>query len=121
MENGSKDNTWPMLCHLSSLTGYLGNGVGSFVGPLIVWIYKKDTMPDVNAHGKEALNFNISMLIYGVCLGVFTFLTLGLGALIAVPLVLAMVVFHIVCTVMATLKASNGEFFRYPLSIRLFK
>jgi uncharacterized Tic20 family protein len=121
MQEGSKENIWPMLCHLSSLSGYLGNGIGSIVGPLLVWLIKKDTMPEVDAHGKEALNFNVSILIYGIGLTIFTFLTLGFGAFLAVPLVLAMVIFHIVCTVIATIKANNGEFYQYPLTIRLFK
>lgn len=121
MENGMKDNTWAMLCHLSSLSGYLGNGIGSIVGPLLIWIIKKDTMPEVDAHGKEALNFNLSILIYGLCLTVFTIATLGFGVFLSVPLLLALVIFHVVCTVMATLKANNGEFYRYPLTIRLIK
>jgi uncharacterized protein len=125
MESGSADKTWPMLCHLVSLTGYLGNGIGGIAGPLIVWLVKKDTMPEVDAHGKEAINFNLSLLVYGVCLGVclvvFSILTLGLGFFLAIPLVAAMTIFHLVCTVTAAIKANNGEFYRYPLTIRFLK
>ena len=114
-------NTWAMICHLSSFVGYFGNGLGSIVAPLVVWLVKKDQLPEVDEHGKEALNFNISLLIYAVALAVLCFLTLGIGLLVAAPLLLAMVVFHAVCTIMAAVKANNGEFFHYPLTIRLIK
>lgn len=112
-----KPNTWAMLCHLSGLTGYLGNGLGSIVAPLILWLIKKDEMPMVDYHGKEALNFNISVGIYYVVLGTFAFITFGLG----IPLLLLLALFHIICVIQATIKANDGEAYRYPFCIRLVK
>ena len=110
-----------MICHLGGLTGYVANGLGSIIVPLIVWIIKKDEIPEVDRHGKEALNFNISIAIYGLALGVVTFVTFGIAALLTIPLMLGLVVFHLVFTVLAAIKANNGEEYRYPLCLRLVK
>ena len=114
-------NTWAMLCHLSGLTGYVANGLGSIIAPLILWLIKKDEMPAVDQHGKEALNFNISVAIYGMALGVLTFLTFGFAALLTIPLMLALGIFHVVCVILAAIKANNGEDYQYPLCLRLVK
>jgi uncharacterized Tic20 family protein len=118
-------NTWAMLCHLGGLTGYAANGLGSVVVPLVLWIVKKDEMPEVNYHGKEAVNFNLSILIYGIGLGIATFilsvLTLGIAMFLLIPLFPALVIFHVVCTIIAAIKASNHEAYRYPLCIRFIK
>lgn len=116
-----KPNTWAMLCHLCGLIGYLANGLGSIIGPLVVWIVKKDELPLIDQHGKEAINFNISVAIYTVILASFAIMTFGIGLFLTIPLGAALVIFHIVCIVMASIKANNGEFFRYPLCIRLLK
>ena len=110
-----------MLCHLCGLIGYFGNGLGSIIGPLVVWIIKKDTIPAVDRHGKEALNFNISIGIYYLALLAFTFATFGIGAILSVPLFLALAIFHLVCVILAATKANNGEEYRYPLCLRLLK
>lgn len=116
-------NTWAMLCHLGGLVGYFGNGIGSVIAPLIVWVIKKDEMPEVDYHGKEALNFNISIFIYFLVLGgvffVFSVVTAGLGGLLLMPLFPLLAVFHAVCTVIAAIKANNGQSYRYPFCLRL--
>lgn len=114
-------NTWAMLCHLGGLTGYIGNGIGSVLVPVILWAIKKDESQLIDEHGKEAINFNISVFLYAVALVAFAIMTLGLGMLIAGPLLGALAVFHVVLTIMAAIKANNGEFYRYPLTIRLIK
>ena len=90
-----QSNTWAMICHLSGLVGYLGNGLGSIIAPLVVWLVKKDELPEVNDHGKEALNFNISVAIYGLILFVATIFTVGIGAILTLPLGFALVVFPV--------------------------
>ena len=112
-------NTWAMLCHLSGLLGYLGNFVGSMVGPLVVWLIKKDELALVDQHGKEALNFNISVGIYFLILIAATVLTLGVAFVLTVPLMIALTIFHVVCVIVATLKASRGEAYRYPMCMRI--
>ena len=73
-----------MFAHLSALLGGLltsaAGGWGCFVGPLIIWLIKKDTMPFVDDQGKEALNFNITMAIAFVVLVIFSIVTIGIGA-----------------------------------------
>ena len=114
-------NTWAMICHLSGLTGYLANGFGSIIAPLILWLIKKDEVPAVDQHGKEALNFNISIAIYLAVLSLVTIVTFGIGLLLTGPLMVGVAIFHFVCVVVAAIKANNGEFFRYPLCLRLVK
>jgi uncharacterized Tic20 family protein len=113
-----------MFCHLSAIVGGVvlaGAGVGLFLpignilGPLFIWLWKKDTMPMVNAHGKEALNFQISVSIV-MFLCVLTF-WLFLPILVAI----ATGFVALILTIIATIKASNGEPYRYPISLRLIK
>lgn len=113
--------TWALAAHLSA---FLGAWVAlAFLGPLIVWLLKRDEDPFINHHSREALNFNISVAIYGVVLAILAIpigvLTLGLGF---IPLILiggALGIFWIVLTIIAAVSASNGELYRYPLTIRL--
>jgi len=112
----SKDEqNWAMACHLAALSGFI-IPLGNIVGPLVVWLIKKDTMPMVNQHGKESLNFQITVLIaFMVCLvltlvviGVVLMFVVGIGAL--------------VLTIMAAVKVSNGQFdYKYPFTLRLVK
>ena len=105
---------WEVACHLAGFSGYL-TGVGWILGPLIVWLLKRGEMPSVDAHGKEALNYQISILIYAIALGVSALLTCGITAPLFIPLAIA----HIVFMILAAIKVSNGEPYRYPLTIRL--
>lgn len=108
--------TWAMIAHLAALTAYLGNGFGIIVGPLIVWLIKRDSMPLVNDQGRESLNFNIPILIYLVCC-VPLILLAGPGLL----LMAVIGIFHLVFTIVAAVKAYDGEAYRYPLTLRLIK
>jgi hypothetical protein len=122
---GAEEKQWGMFGHLSALTGVVTGGLGNFLGPLIVWQMKKDTLPFAADQAKEALNFNITLLIVGVVFGVigviFTAITLGLGAILVVPVALALGVAWLVFTIMAAMKANDGVAYRYPLTIRLIK
>lgn len=108
----SDARTWAMLCHMSALVGLLGNGIGFLVGPLIVWLIKRNDHPFIDEQGKEALNFQITMFIAFIIAGVLVFVLIGF-ALLAI-LALAEVVFPII----AGIKANNGEHYRYPFAIR---
>lgn len=106
-----------MLAHLSALVALV---VGiSVMGPLIVWLVKKDESAFIDAHGKEAVNFNLSVLIYGVAGVVFSVATLGIGLLVVLPVAVVLFVAWFVLVIVAGIKASNGEHYRYPLTIRL--
>ena len=104
---------WAMLCHLSALSFYF-SGVGGIVGPLIVWMIKREDHPLIDDQGKESLNFEISMFIYGLVIGVISICMLGIPLLI-------LLVLHIVFIIIAAIKANSGEYYRYPLTIRLIK
>jgi len=130
---------WAAMAHLSAvllalLTSWAA-GVAGVVAALVVWLLKKDDSPFIAEHAREALNFNLSMLIYAcaavaIAIGLVgaTVLTLGIGLILTLPagilLMLAcaaIAVLWLVCSVIATVKAWNGEAYRYPLSLRLVR
>src|ERR1043166_4720319 len=69
--------TWNILCHASALLGVFFHFPGHILGPLIVWLAKRGDSPEIDAHGKESLNFQISMLIYNVIAGVLCLVLIG--------------------------------------------
>ena len=110
-EIAQEEKTWGMLAHLSSLSGFI-IPFGSLLGPLIIWLVKKDTMPFVADQGKEALNFNITVLIAAIISGLLTLILIGF-------LLLAVVgIGWLVLTIMATIAANKGEAYRYPFTWR---
>ena len=120
---GMGENTWAMLAHLGALSGLLFPVAGNIIGPLIPWILKKDEMPLVDRHGKEALNFQLSMLLYNVALSVvgFVLLVILIGFVILPVAWVCWYVMVIVFPILAGLKANEGGFYEYPLTIRFIK
>lgn len=107
--------TWAALCHASALLGVLVHFPGHLLGPLIVWLYKRDDSPELDAHGKEALNFQISMLIYNVIAAIFCLVLIGF-------LFLAILwVLNAIFVIIASIQASDGKFYRYPMTIRFLQ
>jgi uncharacterized Tic20 family protein len=106
---------WAMLCHLSALLTYVGIPMGNIIGPLVVWLIKRNEFPLVDDQGKESLNFQISVLIYSAISFALTFVFIGF------PLLFALVIFHFVMSIVAAIRASNGLRYRYPLTIRLIR
>ena len=114
--------TMSTLCHLSTLASFIVP-LGNILGPLVVWLLRKDQLPQVDLHGKAALNFNISITIYGV-IGIAISLALMLvliGFLLIFVVFAAIFVWWMVATVVAAVKAGSGEFWEYPLSIRFLR
>lgn len=108
------ERTWGMLCHLLAFSGYL-IPFGSVLGPLVIWMLKKDEMPFVDDQGKESLNFQLTMLIAVIVSAILCFVLIGfllLGVLI---------IFQIVVIIMAAIKANDGVKYRYPYTIRFIK
>jgi len=99
---------WAMLAHLGAL-------LFSFVAPLIVYLVQKDRGIYVREQSREALNFNITLVIAYVAVSVITVVTFGIGALLYLPLVALNIIFPI----MAAVAANKGENYRYPISWRL--
>jgi uncharacterized Tic20 family protein len=110
--DSSDERLWAMLCHLSTFAGYFVP-VGNILGPLVVWLIKKDQYALVDDQGKEALNFQISVLIYGLISFVLCFVLIGFVLLIA------LIIFDLVVTIMAAVQANSGVYYRYPMCIRL--
>lgn len=106
---------WASLCHLLGLAVFVIPCVGNIVGPLVVWLLKKDEFKFVDDQGKEAVNFQISISIYLVASLLLMFC--GIGFVIA-P---AVGIFALVMLIIATIKANSGIAYRYPLTIRLIK
>ena len=112
----SKDvRNWAMLCHLSALVGWLGNGIGFIVGPLIVWLIKRQEHPFIDEQGKEAVNFQITMFIALFVSGILVLVVIGIVMLIVVGIM--MIVFPII----GAIRANEGESYRYPFSIRFIQ
>ncbi len=105
------ERSWEVLCHLAPLVGYL-MVFGGVLGPLIVWLVKKAEYPSVDAHGREVLNFQISWLIYGLLSVPLCFIVIG------IPIALLLYVSGFILSIVGGLKASNGEMYRYPLTLR---
>ena len=110
-----EEQNWAMICHLSALAGFL-IPFGNIAGPLIVWLIKRAEMPLVEVHGKEALNFQITVSIaIAVCIPL-------MFVLIGIPLMIIIGLGALILTVMAAVKISNGELeYRYPFALRLLK
>ena len=108
---------WAMFCHLAGLAGLLPMTpvFGSVIAPLIIWQVKKNEFGFVDEQGKEALNFQISILIYALVSGLLCFVCVGFFLLPAVY------IFNLIFMLVAAVKANNGEHYRYPLSIRFVK
>lgn len=116
----SDDNTWAMASHIGALVAaWFAFG---FLAPLVVMLVKSDS-PYVRRHAVESLNFQISLLIYGIGGAVVAFVlalvTFGIALLVIVPVAIVAVVAALVVIIIATVRASQGEDYRYPLTIRL--
>ncbi|WDM02909.1 DUF4870 domain-containing protein [Alicyclobacillus cycloheptanicus] len=100
-----------MACHLAAFAGWF-IPFGWILGPLIVWLIKRDEFPFVDEQGKEALNFHISLLIYGIFAAILCLILIGFVIL------MALAVFQVVMVIVAAMKVSSGEPYRYPMTIR---
>ncbi|HET6558357.1 MAG TPA: DUF4870 domain-containing protein [Prolixibacteraceae bacterium] len=108
------ERMWGMLCHLSALAGFI-IPFGNIIGPLIVYSMKKDEYSFVADQGKESLNFQISVLIYLAISLVTIVLLIGIMFLVIIPLI------SLILTVLASIRANDGEYYRYPFCIRFIK
>lgn len=122
----SDSRAWAMGAHLSGLgIGLMTGAVLGFLGPMVIWLLRKDEDVFVDHHAKEALNFQLTVLVAlfasvilaipAVIIGV---LTLGIGLVLLALLILAAMILWVVLPIVATIKAGNSEGFRYPFTIR---
>ena len=108
------EKTFGMLAHLAALAGFI-IPFGNIIGPLVIWLIKKDQSAWVDKQGKESLNFQISITIYAIISGILTLVLIGALLLIAVG------IFSLVMIIIASIKVNDGLDFQYPLCIRLLK
>ena len=109
-----EQRTWAMFCHLSALAGLLFP-FGSVIGPLIVWLVKKEEMPLVAEHGRKSLNFQLTMMIAYIVCFMLMFVVVGV---IPLPLV---ALFSLIMVVVSAIKANDGKEVKYPMAIEFIK
>ena len=122
----AQERQWAMFAHLSVLLGGIvtsgwAGSIGFFIGPLVIWLLKRDTMPFVADQAKEALNFAITVSLACLALLVLTVLTLGIGALVTVPAFAIIGITAFLLVIIAAIKANEGVAYRYPFALRLVK
>ena len=127
------DPTYGMLCHLLALCALVGVPMGNILGPLVMWLIKKEEDPFADKCGKESLNFQITATLAGAALGVLALAVMvlamipviGLISFLFFPLIavafLALIALVTVFTVIASIKASEGKHYVYPYAMRLIK
>ena len=113
--SSSDVRTWCVLCHASALLGLFFHFLGHLLGPLIVWLIKRGDSAEIDAHGKESLNFQLSMLIWDAIAVILCFVLIG------VPILILLWVLNTIFVIVASIQASEGKVYRYPLAIRLIK
>jgi len=104
--------TWSVLCHASALLGLFFHFFGHLLGPLLVWLIKRGDASEIDANGKESLNFQLSMLIYDIIAGILCLVVIG------IPILIALWILNTVFVIIASVRTSEGKFYRYPFTIR---
>ena len=104
------ERNWAMFCHLSAFAAFFFP-FGGIIGPLICWLSRKDESAWVNENGKASMNFQLSILLYIVLTIPLCFIFVG------IPIVIFLGTLRIVCIIIASIKSSKGERFKYPLAI----
>ncbi len=113
-----EERLWAMLAHLSAFAMYF-TGIGHMLGPLIIWLLKRDGNPFVEDQAKEALNFQITVTLIAIAAVLMCFTVIL--ALVGIPILIGLHLYQVVCIVIAAIKANDGVAFRYPLTLRLVK
>ena len=107
------ERNWAVFCHFGGFAGLLVPGIGHVLAPLVLWMLRRDESAYVDHHGREALNFQISMTLYWIVAAALVWLLIGFLLLLVVGVV------HFVFMVLASYAASRGELYRYPFTLRL--
>jgi hypothetical protein len=116
VRSAEHERSWCIALHLSGFSGILlGWSLMHILAPLAIWLIKRADSPEIDATGKEVLNFQISYSIYT---GVAILLCFVLIGFLILPVIL---ITWIVCMVLASVRTSNGEPYRYPFTIRFLR
>lgn len=106
---------WAMFCHLGGLLVNTLIPFANIITPLVIWMLKREEFAFVDDQGKEALNFQISTTLYLIVCILLAFLLIG------IPLIFVLWIFHFVFTIVGAIKAYDGVYYRYPLTIRFVR
>ena len=118
----SEARTWAMLAHIiAAAASVMSAGTIAFVAPLIIWLLYKDRSALVAHHGKQNLNLQITSVVLGVGAVLIGIVTLGIGLIITLPLWGLYVLYALIISIVAGVKAANGEYYRIPLAIQFIK
>lgn len=101
-----------MFCHLGAFAGFI-IPFGGLLVPLIIWLTKKDESQYIDYHGRESVNFQISMTIAFVIAALLVFVLIG------IPILIGLGLFELVVVIIAAIRASEGQYYRYPFCFRL--
>lgn len=104
---------WGFALHLSILAGF-AVPIAGLVVPVVIWQLKKDELPGIDQHGRNAVNWIISKLIYAAISAILVFAAIG------IPMLIALGIMAVVFPIVAAIKAYNGEIWKYPLAIQFF-
>jgi uncharacterized protein len=113
-QNMRDERLWASMAHVSTFAGYL-IPFGNVLGPLIVYLVQKDRSAFAAEQAKESLNFQLTMMFYLVTSAILCLVLIG------IPMLIAGVVFELVCVIIAAVRASRGEPYRYPMTLRLVR
>jgi uncharacterized Tic20 family protein len=103
-----------MFCHVLAFVGFVVP-LGNVIGPLVIWLIKREQYAYVDAQGKESLNFQISILIYGIISSILIMIFIGILTSIIIGIA------WIILTIIGTVRAYEGRHYKYPLTIRFIK
>ncbi|NNF96728.1 MAG: DUF4870 domain-containing protein [Halobacteria archaeon] len=104
-----------MAVHLTALIAWVGVPLGHIIGPLVVWLTQKDKSEFIDKHGRESLNFQLSITLYTLIAFVLSIVFIGF------LLLLAIFVMHLTLSIIAAMRANEGEYYRYPMTIRFLR
>lgn len=114
-ELSNDEKNWGVYCHIATILGVFVPVLGNFLGPLVVWLMKKEEIPFVEDQGKEVLNFQITLLLISIAAGFLSAIFIGIIILWLLPF------YWLICTIVGSMNASKGVAFRYPVTLRLIK
>jgi uncharacterized Tic20 family protein len=118
------DKNYSAITHLSGFSGWF-IPFGNIIVPVVLWIAKKHESNFIDAHGKAAVNFQLSIMLYVFLLALLfipiAILTLGLGVIAILLGIIPAVILKIVLIISASIRANNGELYNYPFTIEFIK
>lgn len=124
LAQSQSERQWASTAHwLSVVLAFFTSWAAGFAGMLgaVIVYFCKSESPFVQAHAKEAFNFNLSMFLYSVIGWAIVVFTLGIGAIVVVPLAIVLFLVWVICSVIGSMKALNGQRYQYPLTFRFWR